>query len=128
MLIAHELAGMRILIAHEDSFQRAYLATVMTAAGAIVIDRPATAGAWWPNDPPLDAAVLSQVMQATDARPLIDAAARGALAVLVLHSTATLPSPVVSPLRSLATPYAAFQVVDALCDMLASRADRGTPS
>ncbi|VXC95757.1 hypothetical protein [Sphingomonas sp. 8AM] len=122
MLIAHELAGLRILIAHEDGFQRAYLSTVMTAAGAIVVD-PATiaAGAAPADDRPLDAAVVSHAMQATGGHMLADAAARGALAVLVVHAASASPVPAVGLLRSLAAPYAAFQVVEALGDMLRGR-------
>lgn len=127
MLIAHELAGMRILIAHEDTFQRAYLSSAMIAAGAIVVDSAAISDAYRPIDPPLDAAVISQVLQATDARILNDAAARGARAVLILHPAAAIPVPAGCQSRRLAAPYAAFQVIDALRDMLARRRDRYRP-
>jgi len=125
MLIAHELAGVRVLVAHEDGFQKAYLSAVLAAAGAILVDPSNAAGdAALTGPPPLDAAVVSQIVQATDGHRLIDAAARGALAVLVVHSASALPLPAVGLLRSLAVPYAAFQVVEAIRDMLGHRHDQ----
>ncbi|WP_028965790.1 hypothetical protein [Sphingomonas phyllosphaerae] len=119
MLIAHELTGMRVLIAHEDNFQREYLSKVMIAAGAIVVDAPTTTdGVPWLGDPFPDAVVVSQSRKAADDGRLIDAARRGALAMLVLHSAPTLVLPSTGLLRSLEAPYAAFQVVSALRDML----------
>ncbi|GAA4220496.1 hypothetical protein GCM10022253_24730 [Sphingomonas endophytica] len=124
MLIAHELAGVRVLVAHEDGFQKAYLSAVLAAAGAILVDPSAAGDAALTGPPPLDAAVVSQIVQATDGHRLIDAAARGALAVLVVHSASALPLPAVGLLRSLAVPYAAFQVVEAIRDMLGHRHDQ----
>jgi hypothetical protein len=124
MLIAHELAGVSVLVAHEDGFQKAYLSAVLAAAGAILDDPSAAGDAALTGPPPLDAAVVSQIVQATDGHRLIDAAARGALAVLVVHPASALPLPAVGLLRNLAVPYAAFQVVEEIRDMLGHRHDR----
>ena len=137
MLIAHELTGVRVLIAHEDKFQMEYLSKVMIAAGAVVLDPSApepghgpspdhapAAGVLQLGDPPPDAVVMSQSMQTADGGSLIDAAARGTVALLVVHSVFALPLPRIGLLCSLAVPYAAFQVVDALVDMLGRRHDR----
>jgi len=124
MLIAHELAGVRVLVAHEDGFQKAYLSAVLAAAGAILVDPSAAVDAALTDQPRLDAAVVSQIVQATHGHRLIDAAARGALAVLVVHPASALPLPAVGLLRNLAVPYAAFQVVEAIRDMLGHRHDR----
>lgn len=122
MLIAHELTGMRILIAHEDAFQREYLSKVMIAAGAITVNASMSAGdgKLWLGDPPPDAVVVSQGRQAADGGRLIDAAASGACAVLVVHAGPVLALPSTGLFRSLEAPYAAFQVVNALGDMLRS--------
>ena len=106
MLIAHELTGVRVLIAHEDKFQMEYLSKVMIAAGAVVLDPSAPEPAHGPSpdhapaagvlqlgDPPPDAVVMSQSMQTADGGSLIDAAAwvdgnvtSGAQSALALQS------------------------------------------
>lgn len=129
MMIAHELTGMRVLIAHEDRFQREYLSKVMIAAGAIVVDAPTTTdgGVLWLGDLPPNAVVVSQSRQAADGGCLIAAAARDALAVLVVHSAPAPALPSTDLFRRLEAPYAAFQVVDALGDMLRRPLKRQMP-
>lgn len=129
MLIAHELTGMRVLIAHEDKFQREYLSKVMIAAGAIVVDALTTTdgGVLWLGDLPPDAVVVSQSRHAADGGRLIDAAARDGLAVLVVHSAPVPALPSTGLFRSLEAPYAAFQVVNALGDMLRQPLKRQMP-
>jgi hypothetical protein len=63
-------------------------------------------------------------MQAANGGSLIDAVARGAVALLVVQSAPLLPLPRIGLLRSLAAAYGGFQVVDALADMLGRRHDR----
>ena len=123
MTIAQVLQGRRVLIAHESAFQCSYLSEGVRAAGATVVGPVqviADGIALLDCKPRVDAMVLSQALPHWDAVALVEAAISQDIRPVIVHpAQADLAHPF-SDFSCLAMPYAAFQVVAALADVLAA--------
>lgn len=110
-----------MLIAHEAAFQQSYLSGVVRAAGAIVRGPVADAGTGLELlNSGVDAMVRSYTLSRQDAVALIDAALSRGIRTVVVHPAQADVAHPFSDHRCLATPYAGFQIVGALADVLAA--------
>lgn len=121
LLLRQALRGHMVVVVHQDRFQGSYLAEVLRSAGAAI------AG------PTPAAAVAADLIAATAAPAALvlssSVPGRGALieqadgagwvTLLLHHASARVPVEV-GGAPALTAPYAGFQVVDALANLLAS--------
>lgn len=123
--IAHPLGGCTVLVVHENRFRGAYLAEVLRGAGAGVagpVDTAARGIALLEPVPMRGAMVLSSSVAGGET--LYELAAARGLATLLVHPAQTplQGSAVAGPY--LESPFAGFQVVEALAQLLQGRAVR----
>jgi hypothetical protein len=123
MIIDRMLTGRRVLVAHESAFQGSYLGEVLRAAGASVIG-PVESGreglALLGREANVHAMVLSEALSDQAETSLLSAAIDDNIRVVVVHEAGVDVAPSFADHRCLATPYAGFQVVAALADVLAT--------
>jgi hypothetical protein len=122
--IGQKLHGRRVLIAHEDSFQRSYLCEVIQAAGADVISTADVGDnelALLGPGSGIHAMVLSYALPHKNAIALVEAAIASGIRTVIVHPAKAAVAFPFSDHRCLAIPYGGFQVVDALADVLAAR-------
>ena len=122
------LNGVRVLLVHENAFQGQYLADVIADAGAtlvgpIVSARQAIASL--EHDGPWSALVLSSGVDGGGA--VAGIGAELGVALLYVQSAPSAASPPPSARRVMSTPFAGFQVVEALGEMMVDHGPAAGP-
>ena len=120
-LIAHVLRGRTVLVIHEERFRGEYLAEVLRGADATVAGPVETASTGIALLATMErGAVMVLSSSITGSEALFERAAAKSLATLLVHPPRTTSPIATATLPYLASPYAGFQVVEALARLLAS--------
>jgi hypothetical protein len=113
-----------VVIVHEDAFVARYLADVIVRSGATVAQPVAAVG----GEALLDFGATASAIVLSDTAPggdaIADFAAKHGLPLVIVRSTPRA-YPALADDRTLTAPFAAFQVVELLRDLLVDRTAHG---